>query len=131
MRRSSPGAGREPCRDFSALRPVTTEESISAKPEKRETVAMRLMALLFAVLPLCAQDGQQSGRPGWPCVPGRAVDPAYLETSESTGGQLFLFQKGEVAQSGPVMSAGYSHPATVARAIGQLSGTRDIDFPVD
>jgi hypothetical protein len=92
---------------------------------------MRGIILLVASLPLLAQDGQQSGRPGWPCVPGRAVDPAYIETSESTGGQLFLFQKGEVAQSGPVMGAGYSHPATVARAIGQLSGARDIDFPVD
>jgi hypothetical protein len=90
-----------------------------------------LSMLIFAILPLLAQDGQQGSRPGWPCVPGRAVDPAYIETSESSGGQLFLFQKSEVAQSGIVMSAGYSHPATVARAIGQLSGARDIDFPVD
>jgi len=80
---------------------------------------------------LWAQDGQQAGRPGWPCVAGRAVDPAYLETSEGTGGQLFLFQKNEVAHASLFMSASYTHPATVLRAVGNLSGTRDFEFPVD
>jgi hypothetical protein len=59
------------------------------------------------------------------------VDPAYLNISESTGGQLFLFQKNEVAQASLVMSASYTHPATILRAIGNLSGTRDFEFPVD
>src|ERR1041385_1196419 len=81
---------------------------------------------------LFAQDPQQQGsRPGWPCVPGRAADPAYLETSESTGGQLFLFQKGEVEHASVVMSASFTHPSTVLRAFGHLSGTRYFDFPVD
>ena len=62
---------------------------------------------------------------------GRAVDPAYLETSESTGGQLFLFQKNEIAQASLFMSASYTHPATVLRAVGELAGTRDFEFPVD
>ena len=80
---------------------------------------------------LWAQDGQQAGRPGWPCVAGRAADPTYLETSESTGGQLFLFQKNEIAHASLVMSASFTHPATVLRAVGNLSGTRDFEFPVD
>jgi hypothetical protein len=78
-----------------------------------------------------AQDGQHGSKPGWPCTAGRAVDPSYLKVSESTGGQLFLFQKNEAAQSGVIMSASYTHPATVLRAVGHLSGTRDFDFPVD
>jgi hypothetical protein len=89
------------------------------------------LSIIFAAGLLHAQSGQNSGRPGWPCVPGRAVDPAYLDISESTGGQLFLFQKNEVAQAALVMNAPYSHPATVLRAIGTLSGTRDFEFPVD
>lgn len=78
-----------------------------------------------------AQNGQQGPRPGWPCIPGRAVDPAYLDASESTGGQLFLFQKGEVAQASLVMSASNTHPATVLRAVGQSFGPREFEFPVD
>lgn len=78
-----------------------------------------------------AQDGQQGSRPGWPCVPGRAVDPSYLEISESTGGQLFLFQKNEIEHAALVMGASYTHPATVLRAVGHLSGSRDFEFPID
>src|ERR1041385_2444692 len=86
---------------------------------------------LLLTAPLFAQDGQQGSRPGWPCVPGRAADPAYLETSESSGGQLFLFQKGEVEHASLVMSASFTHPSTVLRAVGHLSGSRDFEFPVD
>ena len=80
---------------------------------------------------LRAQDGQSGARPGWPCVPGRAVDPTYLEVSESTGGQLFLFQKNEVAHASLMINAPHSHPATVLRAVGNLNGTRDFEVPVD
>ncbi len=80
---------------------------------------------------LQAQDGQSGARPGWPCVPGRPVDPAFLDVTESTGGQLFLFQKNEVAQSALVGNASHTHPATVLRAVGNLNGTRDFEFPVD
>jgi hypothetical protein len=89
------------------------------------------LPVIFLAGLLHAQNGQDSGRPGWPCVPGRAVDPAYLNISESTGGQLFLFQKNEVAQASLVMNASHTHPATILRAIGNLSGTRDFEFPVD
>jgi hypothetical protein len=94
-------------------------------------VRTAIWAALSFVGVTCAQDGQQGSRPGWPCVPGRAVDPSYIEVSESTGGQLFLFQKNEAAQSSVVMSASFTHPHTVLRAIGNLSGTRDFEFPVD
>src|SRR3954463_11349626 len=90
-----------------------------------------VLAVLVVAAPLAGQDGQGGTKPGWPCVAGRAVDPAYLEVSESTGGQLFLFQKGEVAQTSVVMGAAHSHPATVLRSVGNLSGTRDFEFPVD
>jgi len=88
------------------------------------------LLLLTAVL-MCAQDGQQESRPGWPCVSGRAVDPAYIETSESTGGQVFLFQKDEIAQSTPALMASTTHPATILRAIGQVAGAREFQFNVD
>lgn len=91
-----------------------------------------VLSILFLAGLLHAQNGQQPGsRPGWPCVPGRAVDPAYLEVSEGTGGQLFLFQRNEVAQSTMVMTANHTHPATVLRAVGNLSGERDFEFAVD
>ena len=80
---------------------------------------------------LLAQTGQEGPRAGWPCVPGRAMDPAYLDISESTGGQLVLLQKGEAQHSGIVMSASQTHPATILRLVGNLNGTRDIEFPVD
>jgi hypothetical protein len=80
---------------------------------------------------LRGQYGQAGARSEWPCVAGRAVDPSYLEVSESTGGQLILFQKGEAAQTSIVMSATSTHPATVLRSVGHLNGTRDFEFPVD
>ncbi len=93
---------------------------------------MRQVSLLLLTAALmCAQDGQQESRPGWPCVSGRAVDPAYIETSEATGGQLFLFQKDEVAQSTPALMASTTHPATILRAIGKLAGAREYQFHVD
>ena len=90
-----------------------------------------ILSVLITTGLLRAQDGQHASRPNWPCVAGRAVDPTYLDISESTGGQLFLFQKGEAAQSGLVMNAPYTHPVTVLRAVGHLNGTRDLEFPVD
>jgi hypothetical protein len=87
--------------------------------------------LLAAVSQGLAQTGQPGARPGWPCVPGRAVDPTYLEVSESTGGQTFLLQKGEAGHAGVIMSMPFTHPDTVFRAVGHLAGSRTIEFPVD
>ena len=87
--------------------------------------------MLLTAAALYGQGGQEGPKPDWPCVPGRAVDPAYLETSESTGGQAFLFQKSEVAKALPFMLADTTHPATIVRAIGTLSRPRDFEFAVD
>jgi hypothetical protein len=89
------------------------------------------LAALFVAGVLRAQVGQPPANPAWPCVPGRPVDPAYLDVSESTGGQLFLFQKGEVARAAAVVNASRTHPATVVRMVGQLNGARDIEFPLE
>jgi len=89
-------------------------------------------ALCVVAQLLSAQGGQQQGsRPGWPCVPGRPVDPTFLNVSESTGGQLFLFQRNEAAQSVALINANRTHPATVVRAVGNLPGEREFEFPVD
>lgn len=90
-----------------------------------------ILTIISAFTQLCAQDGQKDSRPGWPCVSGRVVDPSYLDVSESTGGQLFFFQKNEVAHASLVMSSSYTHPATVLRVVGNFSGSRDFEFPVD
>jgi len=78
-----------------------------------------------------AQIGQDGARPGWPCVPGRAIDPAYLEISESTGGQAFLLQKNEAVHTGVIVNLPVTHPETLFRAVGHLAGTRTFEFPVD
>src|SRR2546423_4142913 len=94
---------------------------------------MRCLGLLLGMFAsaLCAQQGQTGAPATWPCVPGRAVDPSYLEVSESTGGQPFLLQKAEVEHASVVMTASHTHPATVIRAVGHLSGSREFEFPVD
>jgi hypothetical protein len=94
-------------------------------------VKSRCLILLAAACVLRAQPRQEGPRPEWPCIAGRAVDPAYLETSESTGGQVFLFQKAEIGQTALFLSADRTHPATVLRAIGSLSGSSEFEFPVD
>ena len=87
--------------------------------------------IMLVTVAAAAQEQQNSPRPGWPCVPGRAVDPSYVELAESTGGQLFLFQKGEVQHSAGVMMAPTTHPATVLRSVGQIAGTRVLEFAVE
>lgn len=89
--------------------------------------------LLLLAIAVClrGQTGQEGPRPEWPCLAGRAVDPAYLETSESTGGQVFLFQKSEIGKAGLFLSAQSTHPATVLRALGMLSGPGEYEIPID
>jgi len=57
-------------------------------------------------------------RPGWPCA-GRP-DPAYVKTAEATGGQLFMFHPSEVAESGALMAASFSHRETLFRTAGPV-----------
>jgi len=89
------------------------------------------MSLLCVAHALSAQSGQQGMRSEWPCVAGRPVDSSYIDISESTGGQILLFQKGEGAQTNFFLTADQTHPATVVRAVGMLSDTREFEFPVD
>src|SRR5262245_54079307 len=67
----------------------------------------------------------------WACEPVRTLAPAYLALSESTGGPLFLFQQNEVHRSGAVVLSASTHPSTLYRAVGRMSGTRTFEFPVD
>jgi len=92
-----------------------------------------LMTILMLAAALCAQQQQTPpSKPGWPCVAGRAVDPAYVRTAEATGGQVFLFDRSEAARSMvPVRAAG-KHEDTLFRAMGTLStGSQEFTFPVD
>lgn len=89
------------------------------------------LGLLLGACLLRGQTGQEPSRREWPCVAGRAVDPAYLETSESSGGQLFLFQRNEIGRAGIFLTADSTHPATLLRAVGNLSGSREFEFAVD
>ena len=95
-------------------------------PLKRTSVSVLLLAAAAM-----AQPQQEGSRPGWPCVAGRAVDSSYIEISESTGGMLFLLQKGESENAGPLLAATQTHKATLLRAVGQLTGAREFSVPVD
>lgn len=75
---------------------------------------------------LLAQPQANSTQPGWPCVPGRAVDPAYVHLAESTGGQVFLFDRSEAGRSMVLMRETRKHEELVLRASGTMpAGYRD------
>jgi len=87
------------------------------------------VVLLLAAAFVRAQSGQ-TPLSGWPCTAGR-LDPAFLDASESTGGQLFMFQRSEVAQSAAVNMASNGYKAAILRSVGNLNGSRDFSFPID
>ena len=69
----------------------------------------------------------------FPCVPDYRADPSYIKISEASGGQIFLFHKGEIGTS-PVTGQVLAHMSdpTVLRASGTLAaGTREFTVPVD
>ena len=69
----------------------------------------------------------------FPCVPDYRADPSYIKTSEASGGQIFLFHKGEMSSS-PVTGQVLAHLSdpTVLRASGTLAaGTREFTVPID
>jgi hypothetical protein len=69
----------------------------------------------------------------FPCVPDYRADPSYIKISESSGGQIFLFHKGEMGTS-PVTGQVLAHMSdpTVLRASGTLAaGTREFAVPID
>jgi hypothetical protein len=91
-----------------------------------------VISAIVAVLALTAAAQQQAPRerPGWPCV-GRP-DPAYVRTAEATGGQVFLFDKSEIAESGALMIASSKHTETIFRVSGSLTeGVHDFTVPID
>ena len=92
-----------------------------------------LMTTLVLAAALCAQQQQTpSAKPGWPCVAGRAVDPAYVRTAEDTGGQVFLFDRSEAPRSMVLVRAAGKHEDTLFRGMGTLStGSHEFSFPVD
>ena len=96
----------------------------------RHRVAIPL--LIFSGL-LAAQNGQQPNiEPGWPCTgKPRAVDPAYVKTSEASGGQVFLFDRSEVRGFTLIANGNSRHGATVARATGTVTNYVDLRVPVD
>lgn len=60
------------------------------------------------------------------------MDPSYVKAAESTGGQVFLFDRSEAGRSLALVRYGPSHTATIFRSTDTLStGTRDFEFPVD
>jgi hypothetical protein len=96
-------------------------------------VFSKLIAVaLFSLAGFLAQSLSGQTPPAWPCVAGRAIDPAYVRVAENTGGQVFLFDRSEAGRSLVLMREGMTHRETVFRATGTLaSGYRDFQFPVD
>ena len=95
---------------------------------------MAMVAILCLGAPGRGQEQQPSTKPGWPCA-GRP-DPTYVKTAEATGGQLFLLHPSEVADSGTLMAASFSHRDTLFRVAGPLADglheyTLDVDDAVE
>ncbi|HWZ30242.1 MAG TPA: hypothetical protein VNX18_02860 [Bryobacteraceae bacterium] len=91
--------------------------------------------LFFLAAAAIAQQTEQKPRwqPAWPCTGKEpSFDPSYLHVAESTGGQLFLFDRSEAARSMGLINATAKHPATIARAVGKLEKQfEDVRVPVD
>jgi len=88
----------------------------------------------FAILAVSAaaflgQDQQPRSQPGWPCV-GRP-DPTYFSIAEATGGQLFLFDKSEIADAS-LSIASRRYEDTLFRVAGSLvDGRHEFPVPID
>lgn len=95
--------------------------------------ASAIVALAAAAAPLArGQDQPADTRPGWPCV--GAVDPAYVQGAEATGGRVLMLHPTELGAPGVgAVSIGASgHDATIVRVAGQLeSGLHEFDVPID
>jgi hypothetical protein len=99
------------------------------------SLVLRPCCLLAALLAgaatiVIAQDQQPHSRPGWPCV-GKP-DPSYFTVAEGSGGQVFLFDPSEVAESSVLMTGAMKHEETVFRAAGTLAeGVHEFSIPID
>jgi hypothetical protein len=93
------------------------------------SVIAGLAVLISALAHAQGQQGSNT-RPGWPCV-GKP-DPSYFQVAEGSGGQVFLFDPSEVANSSVLMLASMKHEETVFRAAGTLAeGVHEFSVPVD
>jgi von Willebrand factor A domain-containing protein 7 len=90
------------------------------------------LIVVLALQNVSAQNQVPSTQPGWPCVAGRAIDPAYVQTAEATGGQVFLFDRTEAARSMVLVQHSHKHNEMIFRSTGTLmTGSREFNFPVD
>ncbi len=88
--------------------------------------------LVAAIAAFAQQEQRPRSNPAWPCIPGRAIDPNYIEIAEGSGGQVFLFDPSEVARSHVLMTGRMEHEETIFRSSGNLTGgSRSFEFPVD
>jgi hypothetical protein len=99
-------------------------------PDRMPSIRMTAVLAVMSAATLASAQDQPPGRPGWPCA-GRP-DPTYVKTSEATGGQLFMFHPSEVADSGTLMAASFTHKATLFRVAGPLDeGLHEYQVTVD
>lgn len=92
----------------------------------------RIIAFLWLIAPLAAQEQKANIQTGWPCTgKERAFDPVYAHTAEASGGQVFLFDRSETEGFTVYALNESRHGATIARAAGNLQNYVDIRVPVD
>jgi len=88
--------------------------------------------LFTSALAASAQTQRPESKPGWPCVAGKTIDPSYVQVSEATGGQVFLFDRSEAGRSLVLVRNTSKHEDTIFRSTGTLStGSREFSIPVD
>jgi hypothetical protein len=84
-----------------------------------------LLGLLFAL-----QQQPSNARPGWPCV-GRP-DPSMVAVSEASGGQVFMLDPSEIAQSAALLTARDGHEHVLRRIAGEMEpGMQTTEVHVD
>jgi hypothetical protein len=92
-------------------------------------VLAAMLSALAATAPAVQQQVPRE-RPGWPCV-GRP-DPSYVRTAEATGGQVFLFDRSEIGESGALMTGSMRNTETIFRVSGSVTeGVHDFVVPID
>jgi len=122
----STGLSKQP-RSARAATTATTADT------NHQLIRLRQFVLIAAaVLTAAAQDQTPRRASDWPCAGARKVDPSHVSVAEGTGGHVYLFGPGEVAQSGSLMAWHYRHREVMFRAMGEMKQpAREFTFPVD
>ena len=100
-------------------------------PTTISRIAIWFLAAGVLATPLStgAQEQSSKSRPGWPC--GGRLDPAYLETSEATGGHVYMVAPDEVGVTS-LIDAFEEHPRTILRLAGPMNpGVHEFRVPID